>query len=137
MQFGGTGRATGERAFPQPLIDRVGVHTGQHTLGVASFAEIGNSAPSTRDSVVATAERGLVAESLRRFAPGTPMMETTQAWVGNHDRVRRRLVLDRPAVWRVLLQGIVNPFLMVVPHVIADRRVEGEHELEHKRTPVT
>ena len=65
------------------------------------------------------------------------MMETTQAWVGNHDRVRRRLVLDRPAVWRVLLQGIVNPFLMVVPHVIADSREEGEHELEHKRTLVT
>jgi len=103
VQFGGTGRATGERAFPQPLIDRVSVHTGQHTLGVASFAEIGNSAPSTRDSVVATAERGLVAESLRRFASGIPMMETTQAWVGNHDRVRRRLVLDRPTAWRVLL----------------------------------
>ena len=60
-------------------------------------------------------------EVLRRFAPGIPMKEAAQPGVGNHDRVRRRLPLDRAAIRRILFQGVVNAVLVAVAHIISDQ----------------
>ena len=41
------------------------------------------------------------------------MMETAQTRAGYHRRLGRRLPLDEPPIRRVLLEGIVNPVLVV------------------------
>jgi hypothetical protein len=46
--------------------------------------------------------------ALRCFAPGTAMMEATQARAGNRSRPRRRPLFDWPAIRRVLGGAVVN-----------------------------
>ena len=62
VRFGGAAGVAGERAFPQPLTERVRADPSQNAVGVASFAETCTSVRTTRNSVVATTERQLVAE---------------------------------------------------------------------------
>src|SRR5216684_1671344 len=56
--------------------------------------------------------------SLRSFAPAVPMMKAAKPGSGNHSGSRRRSAGNGPPVRRVLIQGIVNPILVVVVHVI-------------------
>ena len=49
------------------------------------------------------------------------MMKTAEPGTGGHLRIRRWLTLHWPSVWRVLIQGIVNPVIVVVFHVIANQ----------------
>src|SRR5574340_263975 len=63
------------------------------------------------------------------------MMETTKAWVGNHDCVRCRLLLDRSVIRRILVQRIVNAVLAMVVHVITNQPpemllVQGDHMIK-------
>jgi len=60
-------------------------------------------------------------KSLRGFAPAIPMMQAAQPQTGNHLRGRPRLAFDRSPMGRVLFQGIVNPIVVVVVHVIANQ----------------
>jgi len=63
-------------------------------------------------------------KSLRCFAPGIAMMEATQACAGNHRRLRRWLLLDRPAIGCVLGEGVVNTVFLVVADVISHQSPE-------------
>ena len=52
------------------------------------------------------------------------MMESAQAGVRNHDRLRRRLPLDRAAIRRVLLQRFVNSISVVIAPVVTQQPAE-------------
>ena len=52
------------------------------------------------------------------------MMESAQACVRNHDRIRRRLLLDEAAIRRVLIESIVNAILVVITHVVTNQPTE-------------
>ena len=52
------------------------------------------------------------------------MMETTQARIRNHRRLGRRLLSDLAAIRRVFLQGVVNPVVVMIVHVITDQPAE-------------
>ena len=47
-------------------------------------------------------------------------MKTTQAGAGNHRRLRRRLILDWPAVRCVFAEAVVNTIVVKVGNVITD-----------------
>jgi hypothetical protein len=49
------------------------------------------------------------------------MMETAQAGAGKHSRFRTRLVLNRPAIRRILAETIVNAVLVKIGHVITNQ----------------
>jgi len=49
------------------------------------------------------------------------MMGTAQTRARYHRRLGRRLPLDEPPIRRVLLEGIVNPVLVVVAHVVPEQ----------------
>ena len=61
---------------------------------------------------------------LRGRLPGVPMVQTTQARTGFHDRVRCRPFLDRASVRRVFFEGVVNTVIVVVVRVLADQPAE-------------
>jgi hypothetical protein len=48
------------------------------------------------------------------------MMKAAEPGIRDHRRSRRSLAFHWPSVRRVLIEGIVNPILMVVVHVIAN-----------------
>src|SRR5260370_12684453 len=60
------------------------------------------------------------ASSLRSFAPAVSMMKAAEPGTGDHLRGRRRLAFHWPSVRCVLIEGIVNPVVVVVVHVIAN-----------------
>jgi hypothetical protein len=49
------------------------------------------------------------------------MMQTTQASVGNQERLGRRLALGGTSMRGVLFQRIVNGVVIVVTHIVADQ----------------
>ena len=59
-----------------------------------------------------------------RLAPRVAMVQTTQARMRNHRRLGCRLLFDRAAIRRILFQGIVNPVVVIVAHVVADQSAE-------------
>lgn len=63
-------------------------------------------------------ERKLIPEHLGCFAPRVVMVKTTETWHRSHVCARCGLRLDCPVVGGVFVEGIVNPILMVVAHVI-------------------
>jgi hypothetical protein len=48
------------------------------------------------------------------------MMKAAEPGTGDHCRSRRRLAVHLPSIRRVLIEGIVNPVVVVVVHVIAN-----------------
>ena len=52
------------------------------------------------------------------------MMESAQAGLRNHDRIRRRLPLDRTAIRRVLIESIVDAILVVITDVVTYQPAE-------------
>ena len=52
------------------------------------------------------------------------MVEAAQARQRSHGSVWGRPWFDRPLVWGVLIQGIVNPVLMVIAHIFAQEPEE-------------
>jgi len=61
---------------------------------------------------------------LRSFAPAIAMMKATEPGTGDHRRRRRRLAFHCPSIRRVLVEGIVNPVVMMIVHVIANKPPE-------------
>ncbi len=57
---------------------------------------------------------------LRGFAPAISMMKATQPGTGDHSRGRRRLAFHGPSIRRVLIEGIVNPVVVIVVDVITN-----------------
>src|ERR1700681_3889738 len=49
------------------------------------------------------------------------MMKAAEPGTGDHRRSRRRLAFLWPSIRRVLIEGIVNPVVVVVVHVIANK----------------
>ena len=60
------------------------------------------------------------ASSLRSFAPAISMMPAAGPGTRHHRRGRRRLAFYCPSIRRVLIEGIVNPVVVMVVHVIAN-----------------
>jgi hypothetical protein len=60
------------------------------------------------------------ARALRRLAPAISMMKAAESGAGDYCRSQRRLALHGPSIRRVLIEGIVNPVVVVVVHVIAN-----------------
>ena len=58
---------------------------------------------------------------LRRLAPAVAVMQTTQARVGNHQRLRTRFVFDWPAIRGVLAEGVVNAALVIVGYILTNQ----------------
>ena len=52
------------------------------------------------------------------------MMKAAEPGTGDHCRSRRRPDLHWPSIRRVLIEGIVNPVVVVVVHVIANEPSE-------------
>src|SRR5260370_39413311 len=48
------------------------------------------------------------------------MMKSAEPCIGDHCSRRRRLAFHWPSIWRALIEGIVNPVVLVVVHVIAN-----------------
>ena len=59
------------------------------------------------------------ASSLRSFAPAVSMMKAAEPGTGDH-RGGRRLAFHWPSVRCVLIEGIVNPVVVMVVYVIAN-----------------
>ena len=61
-----------------------------------------------------------------RLAPRVAMVQTTQAQMRNHRRLGCRCVLRSTGrrIRRILFQGIVNPVVVIVAHVVADQSAE-------------
>ena len=49
------------------------------------------------------------------------MMKATEPGTGDHRRGWRRLAFHWPSIGRVLIEGIVNPVVVVVVHVTANQ----------------
>jgi hypothetical protein len=62
--------------------------------------------------------------ALRSFAPAIAMMKATEPGTGDHRRRRRRLAFHWPPIRRILIQGIVNPVVVIVADVIANQPPE-------------
>ena len=62
--------------------------------------------------------------ALRSFAPAIAMMKATEPGTGDHRRRRRRLAFHWPPIRRILIQGIVNPVVVIVADVIANEPPE-------------
>ena len=62
--------------------------------------------------------------ALRGFAPAISMMKATQPDTGDHSRGRRRLAFHGPSIRRVLIEGIVNPVVVIVVDVITNEPPE-------------
>jgi hypothetical protein len=60
------------------------------------------------------------ASSLRSFPPAISMMKAAKPGTGHHRRGRRRLAVHLSSIRRVLIEGIVNPVVVIVVHVIAN-----------------
>jgi len=63
------------------------------------------------------------------------MMETAQARAGNHSRVRRRLLFDRPAMRCVLTEAVVDTIFVKAGNVIPDQApqvlfIERDHVVQ-------
>src|SRR5437879_13880454 len=74
--------------------------------------------------------------SLRSFAPAVPMIKAVQPGPGDYCGSRRKPAVNGPSVQGVLMQGIVNPILVVVVHVIANEPpqmsfVQSDDMVEH------
>ena len=63
-------------------------------------------------------------EPLRSCAPTISMMKATEPGTGDHRRRRRRLAFHWPSIRRVLIEGIVNPVVVIVADVIANEPPE-------------
>src|SRR5580700_2792379 len=58
------------------------------------------------------------------FPPAISMMKAAERGTGDHRRPRRRLTFHGTSMRRVLLEGIVNPVLVVVVHVLTNQPPE-------------
>lgn len=91
------------------------------------------------DIFAASAKRSIasaVASALRDFPPSIKMIKTAQPGDGNHGRAACRLTVHGPSVRRVFIQGVVNPILMIVVHVLANETpqmvfVQRDDVVEH------
>jgi hypothetical protein len=62
--------------------------------------------------------------ALRSFAPAIAMMKATEPGTGDHRRRPRSLAFHWPSFRRILIQGIVNPVVVIVADVIANEPPE-------------
>ena len=58
--------------------------------------------------------------ALRSFAPAISVMKAAEPGAGDYCGSQRRLAFHWPSIRRVLIEGIVNPVVVVVVHVIAN-----------------
>jgi hypothetical protein len=80
-------------------------------MGYAGRLSIRYNVPalSAKKSIASVA-----ASSLRSVAPAISMMKAAEPGTGDHGSSRRRLAFHKPSMRCVLIEGIVNPVVVVV-----------------------
>ena len=81
--------------------------------------------PALDDNGHRTREEATDPDVLRRLAPAVAVVQTTQARVGNHHRLRTRLVFDWPAIRGVLAESIMNTVPVIVRIYTHEPAAEG------------
>ena len=90
---------------------------------IATLSLFSHGRPSVLNGVGARERKKSIVsadtKALRSFAPAISMMKTAEPGAGIHPRDWRRLTFHRSSIRRVLGEGIVNPVVVIVVHMIA------------------
>ena len=81
----------------------------------------GRTEPRSEEIHEPSTSRVFSEQSMRCFGPAIPVMNPAQPGTGGHRRKPRRPEFHWPSVWRVLIQRIMNPVIVVEVDVIANQ----------------